>query len=413
MTDFFDDIENIETKDMTVIKQPYKFVLMTMLYYSNSTYINDIDELISKAKTVLVSRLKNLMFKNTDIAFESDIRYTTTQREDINTEKICINVYVCVDAYGSLDKTSVQELVSLLDVIFLCSNFIYRNERENVLKKYTAFIEYTDPDSNTEKMTKRVPAYLKIISSIIQPNYSITEEVLYYSRCMESEYNKYSIWNDLIKNIKKDNSRNYKIIRDKLSLDRINHTYPSDCGFEKLLYGLFDNDVTVMLNISPWSQIVKNLFGESCFSPMFEIFTSTFLSTIITQQAPDFKYDENDTTIVHSKGYYAPLEIIDPFVTAPLNPNERHLSNFCTVFDAYSILKRNKKKICHPRRDCNGKSIDEFVGLVFESQESDIMDVILSAADFYDKDTKQLYSLNVRFCGSIKAVKRAISEFIY
>ena len=164
MTDFFDDIDNIETKDMTVTKQPYKFVLMTMLYYSISTCIN-IDELISKAKTVLVSRLKNLMFKNTDIAFESEIRYTTTQREDVNTEKICVNVYVCVDAYGSLDKTSVQELVGLLDVIFLCSNFIYRNERENVLRKYTAFIEYTDHDGNTERMTTRVPAYLKIISS--------------------------------------------------------------------------------------------------------------------------------------------------------------------------------------------------------------------------------------------------------
>jgi len=412
MTDFFDDIENIETKDMTVAKQPYKFVLMTMLYYSISTCIN-IDELISKAKTVLVSRLKNLMFKNTDIAFESEIRYTTTQREDVNTEKICINVYVCVDAYGSLDKTSVQELVSLLDVIFLCSNFIYRNERENVLRKYTAFIEYTDPDDNTERITTRVPAYLKIISSIIQPNYSITEEVLYYSRCMESEYNKYNVWYDLIKNIKKDNSRNYKIITDELSLDRINRTYPSVCGFEKLLYGLFDDDVTVMLNISPWNRIIKNMFGESCFTPMFEIFTSTFLSTIITQQAPDFKYDENDSTIVHSKGYNAPLEIIDPFVTAPPNPNERNLSDFCTVFDAYGILKRNKKKICHPRRNCTGKCIDEFIGLVFENQESDIMDVILSVADFYDKDTKHLYSLNVRFCGSIKAVKKSILEFIY
>ena len=415
MSDFFDSIEQIETEDVTVDVRPHLFVLSTKVLVENIEFL---DEIISNANVFLKSHLKSLLFKNADITFNSNVTHSILSPEKLRTEtKHSFDVEIQISAYGSLENASIVELVDFLDVIIMCSHYIFQPiYQEECVQNYYAALKYTFEKTETYVIKNLLLLYKSLICLLIEPNYQITEEIIWHSKVALNHYQKYSVWRHILNRIKKDNNKIYLNTIASHIVDTKNY-WPSKNGFEKLLYGLFDDNVTVMLNVSPWTDAINSLYPDLNsnpfdFVPMSELFNSTFLSTIITQKSDDFKYDENDKSYVRAKGYNGVLEMIDVFSDKPPTPTKESLSSFLIVSDVYRILKRNKNKICHWRKHRDGSKHMVFEGIVCKNEETNDMDAVLCMSDFYDKDTQKMYSLNVRFCGSIDAVERAILEFV-
>lgn len=420
MDDFFDNvyIETDTTETDTHISS-HLFVLSCKFLFDDEDRVSSTT---NKIKRFLNSRLNNLLFKIPDISFSVDAAYT---KENYVENNKMFNVKFNIDVYGLLEKSSVKELVDFLDMLLMTNDVFFRilykaNTTGNAYQLYNKFVilEYENRTTGQkeEYSVNNNLLYKSIIGSILGTDHEIIEEILWHSKIILNDYKKSHIREIILKETNKDSHGLYKPIK----YDTVN-SYGKYCltkyGFEKLLDGMIRNDVTVMFSISPWVISINRLceydlyylFQTQCeYNSSFDFYNKMNFTSFITQKTDDFEYDENNEYYIDVK---SGTGIVDIYATAPVIDN-RHMSTFFPIINAYNILKRNKKKICSCRRWSDGSKEKEFEGLYYKDVDADKMDIVICISDFFDKETRKIYSLNVRLCGSIYAVENAINEIV-